>query len=365
MLEDRPATPRNAASFYHAQAVSSHRLGFSVTRACPLKCAHCSVDAGPELGSTTFGRDFAERVIAQLPGLKAAGVDFLDFTGGEPTLAAEFVRSVSAAGKACGQSSGIVTAAHWATSEARAREFIARFDAIDNWDISTDLHHLAFVPLERVELAFHALSAAGKPPLIRIAHSEPISYDEAVLIERVHRFADRRISFQPIGPVGRATSLLRAVRAPEADADLSPCPSTGPLVRTSGWVAPCCAPLSHEDHAHPLLLGNAFTEPLLTIVSRWRTHPLLQTLRLWGFKPLFEWFRHGHAFGHVLRSRACTQCVELVRDAELCAFAMRKAGEFEHRILLASALIEYFDEHWLEDQLRAEAREMLAERAHA
>lgn len=361
--DDGLPTPRNAANFYRAQAVSSRRLGFSVTRACPLKCAHCSVEAGPDLGATTFGRAFAERVVAQLPALKAIGVDFLDFTGGEPTLAATFVRSVSAAARACGQSCGIVTAAHWATDPARARAFIEGFPDIDNWDISTDLHHLEFVPVERVELAFRALSDAGKPPLIRIAHTEPISYEEAVLIERVHRFADRRISFQPIGPVGRATSLIRAVRAQPSEADLGPCPTTGPLVRAGGVVAPCCAPLSHESRMHPLVLGDAFTEPLVDVMARWRVHPLLQTLRVWGFKPLFEWFGDAHPYVHILRSRACTQCVELVRDAALCAHAMQRASAFDHRVRLAAALIEYFDEHWLEDELRVEARRMLGARA--
>jgi MoaA/NifB/PqqE/SkfB family radical SAM enzyme len=348
--------PRSAGSFEEAQRLSSRRLGFSVTKACPLRCAHCSVSAAPELGSTTFSKAFGQRVAAQMAGLAAIGIRFIDFTGGEPTLASDFVTTVSSAARDSGMSCGIVTAAHWAATPANARRFIRRFHDITNWDISTDVYHLPFVSLETVRLAWEELSAAGRTPLIRIAHHDPITHADAVLIDAVHRFAGRKIAFQPIGPVGRGSDLLHYIATPERDADRSPCPSTGPLVQPGGEVAPCCAPLSHEEYDHPLRLGNAFREPLAEIVTRWRVHPLLQTLRVWGFGPVFEWLAaEGGAFGHILRHRICHECVELVRDRRLCEVAMRRASEIEHRIRLAYALKQDFGEPWMDEALMREA----------
>ncbi|WP_437877312.1 radical SAM protein [Sorangium sp. So ce513] len=352
-------TPRNVEDFTQAQALASRRLGFVVTKACPLRCAHCSVSAAPELGHTTFSSEYGDHIASQMPALRAIDVRFIDFTGGEPTLATSFVQKVSAAAKACGQSCGIVTAGHWAKNEASAQRAIEKFPDIDNWDISTDVYHLPFVPLEWVDTAFHSLLRAGKNALIRIAHHEPITHDDAVLIDKVYQFAGRRIAFQPIGPVGRGNDLLQLSRVDKARYDRSPCPTTGPLVQPGGQVAPCCAPLSHEEYDHPLRLGNTQEEPLTAIVERWRIHPLLQTLRLWGFEPVIDWFEGNARYEHILRQRMCHQCVELIRDRELCSIAMEQASRFTHRIKVAYALKTQFGEDWLDLKLRAEATALL------
>jgi MoaA/NifB/PqqE/SkfB family radical SAM enzyme len=357
---DARHTPREASSFLEAQALSSRRLGFSVTRACPLRCAHCSVSAAPELYQTTFSKEFGEHIASQMPALKAQDIRFIDFTGGEPILAGDFVRTVSAAARDCGMSCGIVTSAHWATNEFSARKLIDSFKDIENWDISTDIYHLDFVPLERVKLAFKLLTESGHPPLIRIAYHEPMTQSDAVLIDEVYKFAGQRIAFQPVGPVGRAAEIFQYAPVSGDTWDHTPCPTTGPLVQSDGLVAPCCAPLSHEDYNHPLRLGNAFNEPLTTIVDRWRIHPLLQTIRLWGFEPIIRWFTESDTdYSHLLRHRTCHQCVEMIRDPKATQIAMAHANQFSHRIKLAYAILTQYDERWLDNQLRKEAQAFL------
>jgi pyruvate-formate lyase-activating enzyme len=340
-----------------AQALASRRLGFSVTKACPLRCAHCSVSAAPDLGATTFDAAFADKVSGEMPDLARAEISCIDFTGGEPTLAVDFVQRVSKTARHHGIATGIVTAAHWAATDAQARKFVQRFTDIEHWDISTDVYHLPFVPLDRVRRAFDILSTLGRPPMVRIAYHDPLTYPEAALIDAVHKFAGRRISFQPIGPVGRGAGLVNARAATLFDYDRSACPTTGPLVQPGGGVAPCCAPLSHEAHDHPLRLGNAFREPLVDIVRRWRIHPLLQTIRLWGFEPIVEWLRH--EIGAHLRGRQCDTCVAVARDTRLMIQAARLAERLENRIQVAQALKTYFDEPWMEEALVAEADEYM------
>jgi hypothetical protein len=295
-----------------------------------------------------------------MPDLKAIGIDFVDFTGGEPTLAALFVQKVSRAAKEAGITCGIVTAGHWAASDAHAETFLSRFPDIEHWDISTDIYHREFVDVESVIRAFHTISKSRPTPLIRIAYHEPMTLQDAQLIDEVYRQVGERIAFQPVGPVGRGADLLSYSQVGLDQADMTPCPSTGPLVQTGGAVAPCCAPLSHESIDHPLRLGNAFTEPLTAIVTRWRRHPLLQTLRVWGFQPILQWLDEaGVSHASLLRHRVCHMCVELIRNEATCRLAAERASSFEHRIRLAYALLTIFNEPYLDNALRNEASEWL------
>lgn len=351
---------RHAANFADAQAVASRRLGFTVTKACPLRCGHCSVSAGPDLGHTTLTGTFGQIVACQLSDLKDYGVHFIDFTGGEPTLAPDFIRQVSATAKTVDMSCSIVTAAHWAVDRSHALKFLQHFSNIDNWDVSTDIYHLKFVPLQKVETAFKVLKELNKTVLIRIAHHDPLTMEDAELIQQVYKFAGREIAFQPIGPVGRAAELFQYITATQENWDTAPCPSTGPLVRSTGLVEPCCAPLSNEDFDHPLRLGNAFEESLTTIIQKWRIHPLLQTIRVWGFKPVLKWLEEAdEPWNRIVRHRNCHTCVELVRNRHLCEIAMSRATDMTHRIKLAYALKQYFDEPWMDIQLRKEASDLL------
>ncbi|MDI9847434.1 radical SAM protein [Rhodoblastus sp. 17X3] len=356
-MNDIEPSPRHARSFLDAQRVASKRLGFSVTRACPLRCQHCSVNAAPEFAKTTFTTAFAHHVAEQMPDLAKIGVRFIDFTGGEPVLAHSFVRIVSEAAVNAGMTCGLVTAAHWAGDTAKAHALIDKFPNIENWDISADIYHLPFVPAENVRTAFLALESRGRSARIRVAHHDEMSFEEATLIDFVHRFAGRRIGFQPIGPVGRGKALVVSPQVDESERDRTACASTGLLIQNNGAGAPCCAPLSHESIRSPMFVGNAFTESLSDMVSRWRVHPLIQTIRLWGFAPLEAWLNEwGERSERFWRRQTCDECVAMLTDPVLVDRLNRRANRLDHRILLAIALQRDFREPWLEDQIKDEAQ---------
>jgi hypothetical protein len=354
-------TPRHASSFLEAQSVASRRIGFSVTKACPLRCAHCSVEASPQLAKTTFTRDFAFRIAEQMTDLGAIDVRFVDFTGGEPTLAPAFVNTVSAAAARAGMTCGIVTAAHWARTQQGALEFIDKFPHIQNWDISTDIYHLPFVPVENVEIAFRALRTRGRSATMRIAHHDDIGFEEAKLIDYVHNFAGRSIGFQPIGPVGRGKDLITLAAVGESERDPSACASTGLLIQNDGAGAPCCAPLSHETRDSPLFIGNAFTQDLCDMLARWRVQPLIQTIRIWGFRPLEQWLTGaGFVDTPFYRRQTCDECVAMLADPARVRLLDDFANRLEHRIDLAVALMRDFKEPWMEMKLKEEARRYLS-----
>jgi hypothetical protein len=362
---DTTLTPRSAQSFLEAQKVSAQRIGFAVTQACPLQCAHCSVEAGPTLAKTTFTAEFGLRVAAQLPELYAMGIRFLDFTGGEPTLARRFVQIVSAAASRLGIACGIVTAAHWAHTPQAAQGFLRLFPHIQNWDISTDIYHLPYVSLPTVCNAYAAILDAGGSAQLRIAHHEPLSVPEARLIWDAYCVVGRHISFQPIGPVGRGKEVTVAAPVAAANRGTAPCPSTGLLIRSDGVGAPCCAPLSHEAPDSCLFMGNAFHDDLASMVTRWRLQPLLQTIRVWGFQPLSAWLAEaGLPATRHYRARVCDECTALLSDAGVVDSLNRRASELMHRIDLAIALKRDFNEPWMGQQLEAEARRYVAGEAH-
>lgn len=362
---EQPLSPRNATSFLDSQRVSSQRIGFSVTQACPLRCAHCSVEASPELGKTTFTPAFAHQVAEQLPDLFQMGIRYLDFTGGEPTLARNFVQIVSKAADDAGMTCGLVTAAHWAKSAEGADSFLRAFPHVHNWDISTDIYHLPFVPFDFVANGYAAIRARGGSVQLRIAHHEPISFEEAKLIWQTYQMAGRQISFQPIGPVGRGKDVAVALPVSRKQRDPTPCPSTGLLIRNDGLGAPCCAPLSHEAAESPLFMGNAFVDALGDMLTRWRLQPLLQTIRLWGFEVLEQWLaEEGIPERRHYRERVCDECVSMLTDPVTVQRLNKRASTLESRIDLAIALKRDFGETWMADALKHEAQDYLNGERH-
>jgi hypothetical protein len=260
---------------------------------------------------------------------------------------------------------GVVTAANWGRSPEAAAKFIRAFPHIHNWDISTDIYHLEFVPFEHVAHAHAALRARGESVQLRIAHHEPISFDEARLIWQTYQMAGRNMSFQPIGPVGRGKDVAVARPVGRAQRDATPCPSTGLLIRNDGSGAPCCAPLSHEAARSPLFMGNAFHDSLADMLTRWRLQPLLQTIRLWGFELLEQWLDEaGVAPRRHYRERVCDECVSMLADPALVDLLNRRASTLASRIDLAIALKRDFDEPWLADALQDEAVHYLKGQTH-
>lgn len=362
VVADLPAesTPRSASSRLEAQKLASRRIGFSVTQACPLRCAHCSVQADPALSKTTFTEAFGHKVAEQLAGLHAMGIRFLDFTGGEPTLARRFVQVVSAESERLGISCGIVTAAHWANTPSMAETYLGHFPDIHNWDISTDLYHQKFVPFSNVINAFNAIQARGDSAQLRIAYHEPMLLEDAHLIREAFQSVGRKISFQPIGPVGRGKVVTSVESVDRSRRDPMPCPSTGLLVRSDGAGAPCCAPVSHESSDSPLFVGNAFRDDLASMVDRWRHQPLLQTIRLWGFEYLDRWIEPKDGPSSNYRERVCDECVAQFSDPAVVWHLNSRANELQHRIDLAVALKREYGEPWMEQKLVREAESHLA-----
>jgi len=127
---------------------------------CTARCAHCSVNSGPERKeklSFEVIRSAIDRLSQQGKLLSVV------FAGGEPTLLKEHLLNAIAYCDANDISTRIVTNASWATSAVSARRMVLqlREAGLRELNISADDYHLPFIPFERVQTAWTAAKGMG------------------------------------------------------------------------------------------------------------------------------------------------------------------------------------------------------------
>lgn len=278
------------AELVQEQAGARTHLTFLLTLACPLKCAHCIVDAGPDKGHTTMPLEVAHWYASQMPELYERGIRLLSLTGGEPFLARPQLKAMSEAGAAAGMECGVVTAAHWAGSRRKAKSVVNAFPALSTWDISIDSYHLEFLPYERVRTAYLAVKEAGRRAIIRFTFNEPLTEQDKRTMEVLDSFADPRdVLSSRLRSTGRAAGLP-VLRAQDSATFVKPCLTKGLVIRYDGSLSPCCINLV-EERRHPFQLGDPRKRRLSEIHAEYMTDPLLQIIRALGFGELVEWLK--------------------------------------------------------------------------
>ncbi|MEM1352844.1 MAG: radical SAM protein, partial [Pseudomonadota bacterium] len=118
--------------FARFQAATAQHLSFSLTLACPLRCAHCMVAtiSPRDAKSATLPTEVATRFAAEMPQVRRAGIRKISFTGGEPLLAREPLAVLSDAAHAAGIATTVVTACHWAKNPKIAARTVAGFPGV-------------------------------------------------------------------------------------------------------------------------------------------------------------------------------------------------------------------------------------------
>jgi len=355
-----PRTDMTLAELADFQAIAGHHVTFSLTLACPLRCAHCIVSASPDLGGTTMSLEVARHYAAQMPELAAKGIRSLSFTGGEPLLARRQVRVLTDAAAAVGISSGVVTAGHWARTRAAADKLVAEFPGIANWDISLDRYHLDWVALQTVINAIEAARDAGRRVCVRFSYDDPPTDADLDILATVRAIPGVKVAAQRVRNEGRGRDL----HLPESrkySPWIKPCLTQGMVVRYDGSIAPCCVNLV-EAREHPFQFGDARDRPLAEIHEDYLSNPLLQLIRTLGFAEPWAWLEEAGFVGRDLPETppddACDLCSLLMQKPEIAAHLAERAArpEVEARIaLLASRVLGEPDmarrlvERWRQD----------------
>jgi len=305
----------SAADLLALQRKAWSGLVISVTRRCPLSCAHCITRSGPDAAEPLLSDAHAAQWADELPHLQARGLSHLSFTGGEPLLSVRAVSRLSAAAARLGIANYVVTSAAWAISSIAACRMVARLPDVSHWDIGYDDFHAAEMPDARLAHAIGALELAGAAYTVRVCVDDGTP---TAALERVAALVGPHGKFmtQSVRALGRAEKGRVVVRRGSHGLPQRPCVSTGLFVRADGSTGPCCAGLAYEAAGlHPFDYGNASESGgLLSAWVRWHDDQLLRMLRLVGFPALQGWIDDHGAAGAGTSQDPCEACVGLWRS---------------------------------------------------
>jgi hypothetical protein len=322
------------------QNVAASHLTFSLTLSCPLRCAHCIVDASPDKAATTMPVPVAEHYAAQMTDLAAYGIRSISFTGGEPFVARDQLKVLSEAAAGADITCGVVSAVPWARSRASADKTVAAFPGIRCWDISVDAHHEPYVSRQAVRHAYEALLAAGCRVTIPYSYSEPPSETDQELLAFVSELDQARFAAQRVRAVGRGAALGIEV-GHRYNPWLKPCLTQGMVVRYDGTISPCCLNLV-EARSHPFQLGDARVRPLTELHAEYLAQPLLQLIRSIGLRDLYGWIQEAGLDSELpalLPDEACEVCELFMKNPRIAGYLKQRAEE--PTMQLKIALVTY------------------------
>lgn len=322
-----------------------HRDTFALVYglACPNRCEFCCHDQ-EEYGRGKLSPAQAIDWIAQAANIPS--IRRVIFTGGEPFLYHKELLEVMRATRTGGLPVRIVTAAHWAETEARARELLAplKEQGLDELSVSTDPTHQEFVPASFAENALRA--AVGME----------------IRTEVVGVFWDPRARVEDHLQVPEGTGKLTRLAAPRGRSRERPVtPSEYCLTDArflgcreyrrydfaaypDGRLYPCCA--GGSNIRGELCLGNLNEDLLEPLVEKAHADPYLRVVLSLGVAFLYE--IAAHRFPEVAAKlperdgfiSCCDVCERLHGDPQLRALLEPVA---RHAEKLVDPMVEFGD----------------------
>ena len=270
-------------------------LHLLLTYQCTFACDHCFVWGSPWQSGVMTLPDI-QRILEQAADLGT--IKTICFEGGEPFLYyTTLLKGVQEAARR-GFSTGIVTNAYWATSEADALEALRPFAGLlDNLTVSSDLFHWSLPLSQQAHNSAKAADELGistgmisiaRPDLETPASPDPLS------------MADGQVMYR-----GRAVEkLVQSVpRLPWEE--FTTCPHEN--LRDPGRVH--LDPLGNLHICQGICIGNIFQTPLKEICAQYdpERHPIVGPILRGGPAELTRAYDLPHASGY---ADACHLCYE-------------------------------------------------------
>lgn len=275
------------AEIVSRRSVPGAVVALSLTRRCPLSCAHCSTDSGPsseEHDGALFRRFVATFTRADHP-------EFLLLTGGEPLLRPELVHALAGAARAVGTRTYLLTGMFFARHPRPSPAVRRAIDAVDHLSASVDAYHEEQVPRAAAWSVLRRVAAAGKDISLQVVGTDDEDpYLAEVTAAARRAFADRvPMIVGRLSPGGRARawSLPRPSRPGGSAGPDRPRPCTmaaWPVVGFDGTVTACGNQrvVDHDPLPAHLRLGHAAVDGWPEIRHRCRTSAVLRGLRVFG-----------------------------------------------------------------------------------
>ncbi|MFJ4382002.1 radical SAM protein [Streptomyces albidoflavus] len=298
----------------------------TLTRRCPLSCAHCSTGSGPDTDERPAPGDL-RRFVASFTSRDRPDVMML--TGGEPLLMPGLVRELALSAKEKGTRTAVLSGMFFARARSVPRAVLRAAEAVDHFSASLDLHHEREVPRAAVFAALRALSTTGTRVSLHLTGTGP---DDPYLAEATaaveHEFGGTLpVLVNEIRAFGRAATWARPARAVGGDDAAAPAPcamAAWPVVAFDGTVLACCNQHTVDRRPVPphLRLGHIAEDGWGTVRARALDSPLLRAVRTVG--PLH--LATGHAPDTPPAASYCDACRRLSALPGAVAAAERTAS---------------------------------------
>ncbi|MEU0413436.1 radical SAM protein [Streptomyces griseorubiginosus] len=306
-------------------------LLITLTRRCPLSCAHCSTS------STTVGEEPATGQLLRFVGsfTPADRPEAVMLTGGEPLLRPALVRELAARIRAAGSRSALLSGMFFARGGPIPGPVMRAITSVEHFSASLDVFHEREVRRRDVFRAVHQVLDSGVAVSFHLTGSGPHDPYLAELTSEIRREFDDRVPIlvNDVRPVGRAAAWASGGSRHLASPGVLPCAMAAwPVVAFDGAVLACCNQRTVDLRPVPdhLSLGHIAADDWATVRRRSLASPMLRMVRAVG--PAFLYDRYApEAAG----AAYCDGCRGLTARPALVAEVVRDAsgpvGEFLDR----------------------------------
>ncbi|MEU4169324.1 radical SAM protein [Streptomyces sp. NPDC026665] len=297
------------AEIIELRPVPAAGLLATLTRRCPLSCAHCSTSSGPR-GEDTPAEALRRFVGGFTPDDRP---EVLMLTGGEPLLRPALVADLAALAAAAGTRTSVLSGMFFAADGRVPARILGALRHVDHFSASIDVFHEREVPRTAVFRAMHRIRESGIAVSFHVAGT---AADDAYLADitgsiRTEFDDQAAVLVNHIRPVGRAAGWAAARTVPlrrreienplqgardenplrssaaenPPEAPPAPCAMAAwPTVAFDGTVAACCNQRVVDGRPVPehLRLGHIAQDDWATIRRRCQESPVLRTIRTAG-----------------------------------------------------------------------------------
>jgi Radical SAM superfamily/4Fe-4S single cluster domain len=310
------------AEFVGLRPVPCAGLLVTLTRRCPLSCAHCSTS------STATGEEpVAEQLLRFIGSFTADDrPDAVLLTGGEPLLLPGLVRELAVRAQAAGTRVVLLSGMFFARDGRIPPPVLRAIAAVDHFSASLDAQHEREVPRGGVFRVMRQVLDAGIAVSFHLTGTGPDDpYLADVTADIRREFADRvPMLVNEVRAVGRAASWATAgIRYPDAGKALPCAMAAWPTVAFDGTVLACCNQKAVDRRPVPphLLLGHIAEDDWAAVRRRSLSSPVLRMVRTVG--PAHLRGRYARAASE---SGYCAGCRKLSADPGVVAGAIRDAS---------------------------------------
>ena len=256
----------------------------TLTRRCPLRCAHCSTGSAPEVREEPGAAEL-ERFVSSFTADDRPEVMML--TGGEPLLRPRLVSRLARSARAVGTRTALLSGMFFARSGGLPAPVLRAVRTLDHFSASLDLPHEREVPRAAVFRAVHEIRELGVPVSFHLTGTgEDDDYLADVTADIGRTFGGTvPCLVNEVRPFGRAASWARPARAVTDGAGALPCAMAAwPVVAFDGTVLACCNQDVVDRRPVPphLRLGHIARDDWAAVRTRTLGSPLLRLVRTVG-----------------------------------------------------------------------------------